>query len=225
MRSEAETDPANRSIARMAIDGYVIVDELLRTDEVDRVDESLADAVVDSTGDRRFLDREWCRLLAHVVRHRLLKLRLLYRASQPVLCTYFCKDADTNGSSGLHRDLHLPLAARVDSGHFSDWTEQQDIPHARASSALLNSMLAVRLHIDDCGAGDGELYVVPGSHRAADIDAAQIRCTGTRGSAVVMSPMVLRTSPRSQSLKTRRVLYFLFGPSDLPDGARWYYDR
>ena len=220
---DSSIDKQNRSIARMAIDGYVVIDHLLQADEIDRVDESLHGIDFEAAGDRRFLDREWCRLLAHVIRHRLLKMRLLYRASQPVLCTYFRKDAESNWSVGLHRDLHVPLAARCDSTQFSNWSDKQGIPHARATRELLATMLAVRVHVDPCDIGDGELCVVPGSHAGADVDAERVACTGLRGDATVFSPLLLHTSSSSASLQPRRVLQFLFGPSDLPDGARWYY--
>ncbi|MGR9089864.1 MAG: phytanoyl-CoA dioxygenase family protein [Gammaproteobacteria bacterium] len=216
-------DKQNRSIARMAIDGYVVVDHLLQADEIDRVDESLRGIDVEAAGDRRFLDREWCRLLAHVIRHRLLKMRLLYRASQPVLCTYFRKDPGSTGSVSLHRELHVPLAARCDSTQFSNWTEKQGIPHARATRDLLATMLVVHVHVDAGEIGDGELCVVPGSHDGADADAERVACTASRGGAIVLSPLLLHASPPSASLKPHRVLHFLFGPGDLPGGARWYY--
>lgn len=223
--SQRPADPAsaNQSAERLAVDGYAVLDDLLGAEELDRVEESLEDVTADAAGDRRFLDREWCRLLAHVIRHRLLKRRLLYRASQPVLCTYFRKDAGTNWAVGLHRDLHVPLAAECDSRHFSNWTDKQGITHAHASREMLASMVAVRVHIDNCGIGDGELCVVPGSHSSADVEAARVSCPAARGSAIVLSPLLLHASAKSTSLKPRRVLHFLFGPSGLPDGARWYY--
>lgn len=220
---DSSLDKQNRSIARMAIDGYVVIDDLLQADEIDRIGESLLGIDVEAAGDRRFLDREWCRLLAHVIRHRLLKLSLLYRASRPVLCTYYRKAAGSNGSPGLHRDLHVPLAARCDSPQFSNWTEKQGIVHARATRELLATMLTVRVHVDDSAIGDGELCVVPGSHSGADVDAERVACTAARGGAIVFSPLLLHASPAPVSLQPCRVLQFLFGPGDLPDGARWYY--
>ena len=67
-----------------------------------------------------------------MIRHRLLKLRLLYRASRPVLCTYFSKTPDNNWTVGLHRDMHVPLRSRVDDSCWQNWTEKQEIPHAQA---------------------------------------------------------------------------------------------
>ncbi len=216
-------DQQNRSTARMPIDGYVVIDDLLQADEIDRVDDSLLGVDAEAAGDCRFLDREWCRLLAHVIRHRLLKLRLLYRASRPVLCTYYRQHPGTNGPLALRRELHVPLAARCDATQFSDWTEKQGIVHARATRELLATMLVVRVHVDDGARDDAELCVVPGSHAGADVDAERVACTVARGGAIVFSPLLLHAVASSVAPQPRRVLHFLFGPGDLPDGARWYY--
>ncbi len=204
-------------------DGYVVIDDLLNADEIDQVDHELESLPSTGAGDRRFLDREWCRLLAHVIRHRLLKRRLLYLATQPVLCTYFNKDADTNWGVNLHRDLHVPLTRQIDHPRWGNWSDKQGIPHAQAPRDVLATMLAVRVNIDACDVGDGALCVVPGSHATADVDSARVECVGPRGYAVVMSPLLLHTSVKSQSGRPRRVLHFLYGPSALPDGAEWYY--
>ncbi|MFT4585198.1 MAG: hypothetical protein ACI915_003442 [Gammaproteobacteria bacterium] len=213
----------NKAPERYPIDGYVVIDALMSDDEIAGLDEELASSPPEVAGDRRFLDREWCRLVAHVLRHRLLKRRLLYLASQPVLCTYFGKDPETNWGVGLHRDLHLPLNARIENKPWQNWSVKQNIPHAQAPSELLATMVAVRVSLDDCANEDGALCVVPGSHLTADVTSTRIECTGAKGSAVVLSPMLLHSSSKLTSGNERRVLHFLFGPRSLPGGAEWYY--
>ena len=213
----------NKSPQRFAADGYVVIADFLHRDEIRQIDEELQTSPADSAGDRRFLDREWCRLVAHVIRHRLLKLRLLSLATQPVLCTYLTKNEDKNWGVGLHRDLHVPLRERIDQSPWANWSDKQNIPHAQAPSDLLGLMLAVRVNLDDCRASDGPLTVVPGSHLSADVTAERIECVGNEGCAVVMSPLMLHTSKKSTSGRTRRVLHFLYGPKGLPGDAQWYY--
>ncbi len=213
----------NRAAARFPIDGYVVLDDLLSAPEVAQVVANLDEACDASAGDRRFLDREWCRLVAHVVRHRLLKRRLLMPATQPVACTLFDTSGTTNCAVGLHRDLHLPLAHRFEHPHWGDWDEKQRIPYARAPRAVLSNLLAVRVHVEACSAESGALDVVPGSHTDFDIAAPRITCAGAPGSALVMTPLLLHGSRRSTCAHARRVLHFLFGPRVLPDGAAWYY--
>ncbi|MDA0821190.1 MAG: phytanoyl-CoA dioxygenase family protein [Proteobacteria bacterium] len=213
----------NKAPERYPIDGYVVIDALMSDDEIARIDEELASSPPEVAADRRFLDREWCRLVAQVLRHRLLKRRLLYLASQPVLCTYFGKDLQTDRGEGLHRDLHLPLSARIEGKPWQNWREKQNIPHAQAPSDLLATMVALRINLDDCANDEGGLCVVPGSHLTADVTNTRIECTGGKGSAVAMSPMLLHSSSKSTLGNERRVLQFLFGPRSLPGGAEWYY--
>ena len=213
----------NKSPQRFAIDGYVVVDDFLNNDEILQIDSELRASPAESIGDRRLLDREWCRLIAHVVRHRLLKLRLLALATQPVLCTYFAKNEENNWVVGLHRDLHLPLRERMDGAPWTNWTEKQKIPHAQAPRNILTLMLEARVILDDCESDEGGLCVVPGSHLDADVSAERIECTGGKGSAVIMSPLLLHASQKSISDRSRRVLHFLYGPTDLPGEVNWYY--
>lgn len=213
----------NKKTIRFLDDGYVVINDLLGVEEIDHVDLELGSSFTDIAGDRRFLDREWCRLLAHVIRHRLLKRRLLYRASQPILCTYFNKDPGANWGVNLHRDLHVPLRRKIDDKNWSNWSDKQGIPHARAPRDILATMVAVRVQVDDCDPDDGALQVIPGSHATPDVDAGRVACSGQRGSAIVISPLLLHSQPKSHSGRPQRVLHFLYGPDALPGNAQWYY--
>ena len=162
-------------------------------------------------------------MLAHVVRLRLLKRRLLGVATRPVLCTLFRKSAHTNWSLGLHRDMQLPLAQAIDHPHWGASHDKQGIPHAQAPRDVLSALCAVRVHVDDADDAHGALDVVPGSHTDPDVsgpvESVPVRAAG----ALVMRPLVLHGSPAVSGDGERRVLHFLFGPPDLPHGAAWYY--
>ena len=95
----------------------------------------------------------------------------------------------------------------------------------------LEQLVALRLHIDDCGAADGPLDVVAGSHRDGRLDDAQavalrdargtVACPVPRGGAMPMRPLLLHASSKATGASRRRVLHFLFGPPELPCGLRW----
>lgn len=213
----------NTQIERFPADGYVVVDDFLTAAELEHLHETLATSISIPDGDRRLLDRDWCRVLAHVIRHRLLKRRLLHLATQPVLCVYACGADDPYCAADLHRDLYVPLAARCESTHFCDWSEKQGIAYARAPSGVLESMVAVRLYLDPGEPGGAILSVVPGSHLTADVNAARVECSAPAGGAVVLRPLLLHAAPLAASGSPQRVLHFLFGSKALPDKASWYY--
>jgi ectoine hydroxylase-related dioxygenase (phytanoyl-CoA dioxygenase family) len=85
--------------------------------------------------------------------------------------------------------------------------------------------------LDDCDESNGALRVVPGSHRLGRLTssaalAARNQCgehsvAVPRGGVMAMRPLLLHASSKACSGAPRRVLHFVFGPSDLPEGLRW----
>ncbi|MBM4004025.1 MAG: phytanoyl-CoA dioxygenase family protein, partial [Planctomycetes bacterium] len=63
---------------------------------------------------------------------------------------------------------------------------------------ILAQMIAVRVHLDDCGANNGRLRVLPGSHRFGWLDdelddwkrrVPEVVCTVRSGGVVTMCPL------------------------------------
>jgi ectoine hydroxylase-related dioxygenase (phytanoyl-CoA dioxygenase family) len=109
------------------------------------------------------------------------------------------------------------------------WSRKEGCLLVQAPVSLLEQLVAVRLHLDPCGADDGALRVVPGSHRDGRTDSedreadgrAEIVCDLETGGALVMRPLLLHSSRKATGASRRRVLHFLFGPRELPYGLRW----
>jgi ectoine hydroxylase-related dioxygenase (phytanoyl-CoA dioxygenase family) len=91
-------------------------------------------------------------------------------------------------------------------------------------------MIAIRIHLDDCGEDNGPLRVIPGSHLDGilpDVD-IQNRPKGTaidrvarRGDVIVMRPLILHSSRPATAPSNRRVVHLEFAAAELPHGARW----
>jgi ectoine hydroxylase-related dioxygenase (phytanoyl-CoA dioxygenase family) len=96
---------------------------------------------------------------------------------------------------------------------------------------VLESIVAVRLHLDDCNERNGALRVVPGSHRLGRLSSDEAHrereARGDRfvsvpkGGAMIMRPLLLHASSKSSVASPRRVLHFVYGPTALPEGLRW----
>src|SRR5262249_14861156 len=91
-------------------------------------------------------------------------------------------------------------------------------------------MVAVRVHLDECGADNGPLRVLPGSHRHGwldeDIDdwkreVKEVVCTCSRGGIVVMCPLTLHASSKAKSPSHRRVIHIECANAELPGGLVW----
>lgn len=184
-----------------------------------------------SGGTRCLLSADWCAALAGRLREHGDLGRLLPPGHVAVQCTYFEKSSARNWLVPLHQDLSIPVAERVDGGGLSGWSDKEGSVFVQAPVEVLEQLVAVRLHLDPCGACDGALRVVPGSHTRgvlapdaaiATRDALGERvCEAEAGAALVMRPLLLHASSKSQGTGRRRVLHFLYGPRSLPHSLRW----
>jgi ectoine hydroxylase-related dioxygenase (phytanoyl-CoA dioxygenase family) len=182
-------------------------------------------------GSRRLLDETWCMALAMRLCAHPQVAPLVPDHHVVVQCTAFEKSVETNWLVPVHQDLSIPVHARVDHPDLSGWSEKEGVWYVQPPVELLQQLVAVRLHLDDCGEDDGPLRVVPGSHLLGRIDAEEARsvkarcgeasCPAPRGAAMVMRPLLLHASSKARGTSRRRVLHFLFGPRELPHGLRW----
>ena len=77
--------------------------------------------------------------------------------------------------------------------------------------------MALRLHLDNSDQENGPLRIIPGSHRQGVLTDEQVEniinkgkpvtCLIERGGVIVMRPLVIHASSKSQSDKFRRVLH------------------
>ncbi len=131
----------------------------------------------------------------------------------------------------MHGAPRFALAFRTQG--YSGWSTKQDMVFVQPPLKVLQSQVAVRLHLDACGPQDGPLHVIAGTHRRGligPIEAARLRqetsadtCAVATGAAMVMKPLLLHASSKATGSSRRRVLHFVFGPPELPSGVRWHH--
>lgn len=211
--------------------GFALVPQVLTASECETVGSRLAGVSADSAGTRCLLSQAWCQALAATVRSHPSVARWVPADFAAVQCTYFEKSMSRNWLVPVHQDLSIPVAARVEHAGLSGWSEKEGSLYVQPPVELLQQLVAVRLHIDACGASDGPLRVVPASHLlgriapqaavAARQSRAEVICTAERGTAMAMRPLLLHASSRSTGGSMRRVLHFLFAPRMLPFGLQW----
>ncbi|MBI3527940.1 MAG: phytanoyl-CoA dioxygenase family protein [Betaproteobacteria bacterium] len=159
-------------------DGYVIVTNVLTQRETSVMARVLERVKVRGAGTRNLLGLPLCRTLVKRVRARLENAGVLPISSVAVQCTLFDKTPQRNWSVASHQDLSIPVRARVHHPALGGWSEKEGEQFVQTPPELLEKMLAVRIHIDDCGLENGPLRLVPGSHRhgrMTDAAARQLR--------------------------------------------------
>ena len=117
-------------------------------------------------GSRNLLDVPACQRLAATFKANAQVGALLPQGAVAVQCTFFDKSGDNNWLVPLHQDLSIPIRERVPHPDCSGWSEKEGVLYVQPPVAVLESLVAVRAHLDDCGSANGPLRVVPGSHRA-----------------------------------------------------------
>jgi hypothetical protein len=212
--------------------GYAIIDGVIDVLRCEAVADRLDAAGDRRAGSRNWLDSEWCRDLARDLAEHASLLPFLPGRAVAVQCTLFDKTPLHNWLVAMHQDLSIPVRERVSAPSCRGWSRKERILYVQPPATLLESLVAVRVHLDDCDERSGPLRVVPGSHRhgrLTDSEAAavrqregEVRCLARRGDALLMRPLLLHASSKAETVSRRRVLHFLYGPAELPYGLRWH---
>jgi ectoine hydroxylase-related dioxygenase (phytanoyl-CoA dioxygenase family) len=132
----------------------------------------------------------------------------------------FDKTARANWKVTWHQDLMFPFARRPRTSGYDLGCVKDGIDFARPPLAVLEQMIAVRLHLDDCGEENGPLRVSPGTHLRGFIKGSEIAtqvemhgeraCVANVGDALLMKPLVLHASSPAMAPQHRRVLHVVY---------------
>jgi ectoine hydroxylase-related dioxygenase (phytanoyl-CoA dioxygenase family) len=150
----------------------------------------------------------------------------------PVRAIFFDKNPDANWLVPWHQDLAVAVAARVDASGFTGWSIKDGVPHVHPPPEILEGMITLRLHLDDCGGENGALKIIAGSHRLGKLDAVEISncakssepvtCDLLKGDILLMRPLLLHASLPAKNPSHRRVLHIEYATRQLPDGLKWF---
>jgi len=169
-----------------------------------------------------WLTESWCQDIAVYLRHHSDLASIVPPTWVAVQCTLFEKSPRRNWLVSLHQDLSIPVRARVANSELSGWSCKDGVLFVQPPPRLLKSLVALRVHLDDCGPQTGGLRIVPGSHRFGRLDGTQAAAlrdehgettpTVRQGSVLAMRPLLLHGSSKATVPPLRRVLHFVFGP-------------
>jgi hypothetical protein len=156
---------------------------------------------------------------------------VLGRNARPVRAIMFDKTPEANWKVPWHQDMTIAVKERKNVPGFDAWTSKAGIPHVEAPVTLLEGMVTLRLHLDDCNADNGALMVIPGSHRSGKLGPAlrtalvarskAVTCAVCAGDVLLMQPLLLHRSSPARRPEHRRVLHFEYSSDTLPGGLKW----
>jgi ectoine hydroxylase-related dioxygenase (phytanoyl-CoA dioxygenase family) len=180
---------------------------------------------VERAGTRSLLDNEHVLRIAADPRLRALVGPEFFA----VRALLFDKNAASNWGLRWHQDVSVAVRERREVPGFTAWTIKAGVAHAHAPVAMLERMVTLRLHLDDCGIDSGPLRVVPRSHLLGRLEGddvssharAEHSCIASRGDVLAFKPLLLHASASSTSAGHRRVLQLEFARDELPGGLEW----
>lgn len=184
-----------------------------------------------TAGSRCLLDLPEVRAAALQLKRDLVSSGHLAPSAVAIQAIAFDKTPATNWKVPWHQDLMFPFAGPPSAAGFDLPSRKDGVDFARPPREVLEDLLAVRLHLDPCGAGNGPLRVSPGSHREGVIPSGkcaeraarggEILCLTGEGEALLMRPLLLHASSQAKNPAHRRVLHFVYH-SGGPVAERWH---
>lgn len=220
--------------ASMEQDGYFWSRQLAGPEKVAALRSALMTMIPDSSraGVRQLL--RGCPAVAEFAGSKaVVELIRQFLGHQPftVRGILFDKTPESNWLVAWHQDVTIAVREQKPTHGFGPWSVKDGIPHAHAPVELLERMVTLRLHLDDCDETNGALRVVAGSHRHGKMDAKAIaewkargqieECTAQAGDALLMRPLLLHASSPASTPQHRRVVHLEFAAEELPEGLAW----
>lgn len=161
--------------------GCCLVPGLFEEREIGNLAESLQPIFAGGAGARALLRLPIVREAAKLAASRLVARGLLVEDAVPVQAIAFNKTAGTNWKVAWHQDRQFPFRVAAETAGCSGACQKDGFPYGQPPRDVLEGLLAVRVHLDDCDAANGPLRVLPGSHRSGVLEDDAIDSWKVRG--------------------------------------------
>jgi ectoine hydroxylase-related dioxygenase (phytanoyl-CoA dioxygenase family) len=213
-------------------DGYALADLVLTESQCAHIASSLPSIAGGQGGVRNLIGHPTVMsLLTHARIGRLLWSEI-GRNLVAVKATLFDKTGEANWRVQWHQDRTIAVKERLEVSGYGPWSTKAGAVHVEAPDQVLAQMVALRIHLDDCGPENGPLRVIPGSHQHGKLkdDAIQELVAGGRmvelyvpqGSFLLMRPLLVHASSPARVPQHRRVLHLEFAPKEAISPLEWH---
>ena len=159
-------------------------------------------------------------------------LNLISSGLSPVRSILFDKTPLENWPVAWHQDLTIAVEDKEDVDGYGPWSFKDGVVHVQPPVDLLNNMATIRIHLDETPESNGALRVVPATHNLGKIASKDIKrytggssvtCNCSAGDVLLISPLILHSSRRSEVPERRRVIHFEYAClCDLDSQLTWH---
>lgn len=143
---------------------------------------------------------------------------------------YFDKPPASNWIVNWHQDLTINVNQKIEAEDFLNWRVLKDRVVVQPPKRILESIFTVRIHLDPCKSDNGALRVIKGSHAMGVLNVSsgvqeyihdEVICEVEKGGVLLMKPLALHASRRTENDKPRRIIHIEFCSEQLPKGLSW----
>ncbi|MFD2920744.1 phytanoyl-CoA dioxygenase family protein [Terrimonas rubra] len=220
-------------------DGFVIVDNLYTTEEVNNIIQQIENTDTGKTNFRKSADlfaiRQFLKEVPQVAeliftqKVKNLLTGIMGQHYFVVKSIYFDKPGSSNWYVAYHQDLTISVDKKKELQGFINWTQKHNQFAVQPPVQILENITTIRIHLDDTDENNGALKVIPGSHlkkiyRPETIDWSveqEVDCPVKQGGIMFMKPLTLHSSGRSTNHKKRRVIHIELSSQELPGNLLW----
>lgn len=212
--------------------GYKIIEQVYSQKEVNQILDILkTKAIENKFGVREFLINK-PELIKPIFTENLLRIikDIAPDCKQAIKSIYFDKPPNANWIVNWHQDLTINLKEKKEIVNFKNWRVNSERTIVQPSIDILKSIFTIRIHLDDCTRENGALRVIEASHKKGVIEikgwmkekpGTERICEVKQGGILIMNPLILHASRRTENQKNRRVIHIEFCDQELPDNLQW----
>jgi Phytanoyl-CoA dioxygenase (PhyH) len=165
------------------------------------------------------------------LRQMLHNLNPKYRAVKSI---YFDKPPRNNWNVNWHQDLTISVSNKdkiaQNTEGYKNWLPKDDYYSVQPPTDILEDIVTIRIHLDDCNVQNGALRVLPKSHSHVqdfalldnDFDKEEVICEVKKGGILMMKPLIFHSSKRTENAASRRVIHIEFSSKELPNSLIWH---
>ena len=215
-------------------DGFSMVENFLPEQEVAEL-VNFAEQNLSTNGHRggvrNLLHFLRMRSLAESGAMRALVETILGSKARAVRGIFFDKTEGANWKVPWHQDVTIAVSQKVQAEGYGAWSIKAGVLHVQPPASVLECVVSVRLHLDDCPEENGALRVIPRSHTRGKLEEHSIQsyaeksvpviCAMQHGGALLMRPLLLHAASASSIPGHIRVLHFDYAAAELPVGMGW----
>lgn len=218
--------------------GYLLLENIYSTEEVGHILKKIQEKKESNTNFRKQADlfairsflKEFPDLKPLLFNQNFKKLVQQFGQDYKIVkAIYFDKPPRANWIVNWHQDLTISVDKKQEIEGFKHWTKKRDGFAVQPPLNYLENIITIRIHLDDCTAANGALRVIPRSHQHAcirpnmfpDFIKKEMICESSKGGVLIMKPLILHASKRSENQAHRRVIHLELSNLELSKNLEW----